>query len=401
MFTTFTEYQAQSGTSFLPEGINQGLRVLRSGVHRVVFLIDGLFQGPQLIMKITQLGVTILSFFPSLDPSLEVPKQFCKEAKNFINLIKGLKSVDGILNFQFSWKMIILNVSGMTFLILSSITIIERFRLRDVSAIKVSLAAIPVFGVLPFGGLFPLSMFGLMSTTFLLSLDKKKKLERQEDYIKNEKLPFWANPLDLNKIHEQQARFKAKIAELREEVSVYVELIKEGKQMEEELSLYGDQIRKIKVCRQAIDELASILDGKQSILNKSDKIDSQWSILEREWEHLDPQELEDFRQAKEAKWKAQLDKIAYKKRSIHFSQIGNSIVISRQVFVIGAVIFGYGAVALPLLINCGLEVVGSGCSISNFFMKRSIRKIEIPSVDLAKYVNLHAYQLSKISSILL
>jgi hypothetical protein len=386
MFTTFADYQAQYETSFLMEGINRGLDALRVRIHHLVTFVDEAIRVPGLIIKTAQLSITIFSYFPALDPSLEVPKQLCKEAKNFTNFFKGWKSVDGLLNFQFSWKKIILNGSGMTLFVLSTITLIERFHLRDVSMIKTRLAAIPLFGVLPYGGLLPVSFVGLMSIIFLVSLDKKRKLEKNAAYIENEKLSFWSNSLDLNKIRVRLEKCRDKSERLREGVNVYAELIKEGREIEEGLNSSVNQNHQMRACRKALDELETKHEEKQILFDKCNKNTCEWIYLETSRSTIEPHELENFRQAKEAKWKTKLEKIENEKRTVQLSIITIIIVIAKNSFAIGAVLSGYGAVSLPWLANLSLDVIGTTCSIVNFFMKRSIQKMEILAVDLEEYV---------------
>ena len=252
-----------------------------------------------------------------MDPLLTQPKQFCKDARNFINFIKGSKSVDGILNFQFSWRIIVLNISGMTLSIVSFLSLAERFKFLDITAIKVCLAAIPVLSVLPFGGLLSLSVVGLMSMTFLLSLDKKRKIEKEQIHIKNIKLSFWSENLDLIKIQEKQTKYKVKVEDLQKEIEIYDGLINQGKLVEEELSHHLDQQHKIKICQKAIQELISTLKKKQVGLEQYEEKYSQWKALERKWEHIDLQELDHFREAKENKWKAKIDKLDSERRGCY------------------------------------------------------------------------------------
>lgn len=388
MLSTFEDYQAKYETSFLLEGLNNQLNGLRRGVHGFVSFVDAAYQKPDVIIKMIQVSVAIFSCFPSLSFAVEAPKQFCKEARNFSNFIKGLKSVDGMLNFQFYWKKIVLNISGMTLFILSSLTLMDRFGLLNVSAIKGHLAAIPILGVLPYGGLLPLSVIGLMSIVVLLSLDARKRIAKEIDCLKNEKLVFWQQPLDMNKVQERQIKYAAKVVALKKEVTTCEELVKEGERVETELSLDLTQVRKIQACQKALQELASIQTNQQTALDKYEKKHSQWSVLEREWDSIDLKEVENFRQAKESKWLAKLDKIG-SEQMINLLSIASSIgVMSRQLFAIGTVVSGYGVIAIPVLANAGIEVVISGGGIVNFFMKRSIQKMTIPSVDFAQFLTI-------------
>lgn len=388
MLPTFEDYQAKYETSFLLERLSHQLNDLRRGVHGFVSFVDVAYQKPDVMIKMIQLSVAIFSCFPSLSFAVEAPKQFCKEARNFSNFIKGLKSVDGMLNFQFYWKKIILNIAGMTLFILSSLTLIDRFRLLNISTIKGHLAAIPLLGVLPYGGLLPLSVIGLMSIVVLLSLDTRKKIAKEIDRLKNEKLVFWQQPLIINKVQERQVKYETRVIKLKKEIAACTDLVKEGERVEAELSLDLTQVLKIKACQKALQELTSIQTNQQTVLDKYERKYSQWNALEREWDYIDLKEVENFRQAKESKWLAKLDKIG-SEQMINLLSIASSVgVMSRQLFVIGTVISGYGVIAIPLLANAGIEVVISGGGIVNFFMKRSIQKMTTPSVDFAQFLKI-------------
>lgn len=391
IYVTFEDYQAKYEASpVLPTKLNAGFNLFRKRVHCVFSAIEKAYQqGPDVVIKTIQLSVSILSCFPSLESSLKIPKQFCKEAKNFTDLIKNLKSIDGLLNFsKFYSKSFILDVSGTLLFILSSITIIDRFQLLDVSIVKVNLAAIPVLGLLPYGGLIALSIFGLMGPTIILSLEKKRKLEKEENRIKSGKLAIWSQSLNLTRVGEKQTKYKFKIAKLEGEIKSYSKLIKNGQRIKQKLQRLN-QVPKVKSCQKAIQELTSLAKDKQAILDQYNKKYSQWASLKKKWDHIPRQELEDFRQAKENKWQAKLNKIDYEKKGNLLTIGGSMAILTRQIFAVGSVLAGYGVVALPLLFNTGLEVVISGGGIANFFIKRTIQKMELPSIDLACYVNLN------------
>lgn len=386
----FEDYQAKYEGSFLPEEFNIRLKHFRNGVHRIVSIIDGAYQqGPDIIIRTVQFCVILFSCIPSINSCLEFPKQFCREAKNFTNFIKGLKSVDGILNLKnYALKSIILNVSGTVLFIISSITLIERFKLLDVSGIKTILAAIPVLGILPYGGLTALSMALFMSSLAILTIDKNRDLNKEKNRIEQEKLPFWTQPLDLTKIREKQGKYHVKIEKLRDEIHTYEELIEKGKQTETDLKQQKDQLHRIKVCQKAIQELTLQLKVKQALLEKNEEKTHQWSALEWNWDLINPEELEKFRQVKANKWQEKLKKVDLEKKCSQLSIAMSITTVAKQVFAIGCVMAGYGVVALPIFLNSFLEFFLSGGGFINFFMKRHIKKIEPQSVDLAHYVNL-------------
>ncbi len=386
MLATFEDYQAKYEVSYLTEALNKGLDDVRKKVHCIVVFVENVYQGPDVIVKVVQLSVAIFSCFSRWDIYLDAPKQFCKEARNVSNFVKGLKSVEGILNFQSYWKIVILNISGMTLFILSSFTLMDRFHLLNVAVIKESLAMIPTIGVLPYGGLLPLSIIGLMSMVILFSLEKGRKMVKQIDLLKNGKLAFWQQPLELPQIQDRQVKYEARVSKLKAEIACCTDLLQEGERVEEELSERLDQTSKLRACQKAIQEIHSIQADKQISLDKYEKKYAQWMTLEKEWNHVTTQELEDFRQAKESKWLMKLNKIEREKVMNWLSILINITVISRQIFALGAVLLRYGVVALPFLPNTCLDIIGPGCGIANFFVKRAVKKMMVPIVDPAHYI---------------
>jgi hypothetical protein len=382
---SFNEYQAKYESSFLPESMGKRWKGFKMGVHRLVAIVDEHVQLPELTIRTLQLGTTILSCFPSVDPLLEMPRQLCKDAKNFTNFLKGVKSIDGFLNFKFTVRHIVLNVSGMTLFILSGISLVDRFRLLDVSVVKIGLSTIPVFGILPFGGLLSLSLLGLLGSVAVLSLEKQQKLQKEIERIKEEKLAFWKQ-LDLSKVQERQRKYEKRISELGKEVEAYQKLKTEGEESARKLNAHPEQIKERNACQKALQEINRALQERQQKLDLYQKKLSQWKTLEDQWEQMNPQKLKEFCQAKEKKWQAKLSKIHYEKRTNLFSLVTNATVISRQVLTIVPVMLGYGLVTLPLALNVGLEVVGSGSGVKSFFMKKSLKKMKIsPAVDLTEY----------------
>ncbi len=384
---TFEDYQVQYET-FLPIELRKGLTYLQTHVHYAVTIIDESFPAVELVFRIIQVSVGILCFFPSLEPSLEAPKQFCKDVKNLTGVVKGLKSIDGLLNFKFVWKLIMLNVSGMTLFIVSALSLIERTQLLDVSAIKTYLRAIPIFGILPYGGLFSFSVMGLMGLTAFSALGKRSQLIEEENRIKNEKLTFWSQSLDLPEVRMQEQKYQMRVADLKMEITAYELLIKEGRDIEDEFNQRGDQTKEWYTCCQALKELNSTLKKKQTELEKYEEKCADWTELDRNWNQINPQELEDFRKAKQEKWEVKLNKIKSEKRSGLLAIVSQIIIFSKQALVIIGLATGYGMIALPGLINIGLETVVAGCGMTTFFMKRSIKKIQISPVRLTQYVNL-------------
>lgn len=389
MDVTFENYQVKYET-VLPLKIRNTLTHVQDQVHRVVAVIDELSQFPELILGASYLGISILSFSPALAPSLSLPKQYYYDARNFTNWFKGVKSVDGLLNFKFFWKSVVLNVSGMTLFIVTTLNLIERLNLLNITAAKVRLAGIPIFGILPWGGLLAFPIVGIMSMITLFALERREKLEQEEYRILKKKLPFWSESLNLSVVQDKQTEFQSKILNLQKEMDAYKALIEEGKQKEDELITQLDEEENLFACQQAIKELTQILDKRQKDVDKYEKKLSQWAQLEKNWNIVDAQELEDFRQAKYTKWEAKLKKIEVEKRAILLSIVNYVITLSRQILVIASVASGYGVFILPFFVNAGLDIVNAGSGITAYLMKRSVKKTHIPSVDSAEHIDLNA-----------
>lgn len=214
---TFADYQAKH-TSILPKKLSAGLDYVRGKIRCIATAIENNIPVPNLIIRTAQLGVTTLAYAPSIDPHLPFAKQICKDAKNFTNVIKGMKTIDAILHFKFSWRTLVLNISGMVLLIVSAVSLLERFKLVMVmvTAIKVGLAALPIFGILPFGGLLALSIIGLMGTVFIMLREKRIKLEQQATAINDKnfgKLAFWES-LNLSKVQDKHNDYVTKVVKL-------------------------------------------------------------------------------------------------------------------------------------------------------------------------------------------
>ncbi|WP_068466917.1 hypothetical protein [Candidatus Protochlamydia phocaeensis] len=384
-FNSFEAYQSKYETGFLVGKWNEGLSQVRKQFNRTISVIDEIYQGPDMVLKTTQLGISIFSNFPSVSVYLEVPKQFCKDARNLSNFVKGLKSLNGLLNIQLHWNSLIRTAAGITLFILSSISLIERAQLFNVSTIRIRLAAIPILGILPYGGLLSLSLIGLIGMTALNSFEKSKKLNEQTEHLKEGKLAFWSQPLTLAKIQERQAKYQARVLRLKEEVSHYNQLIQEGRLTEETYRQSINQASKRRACQKALKELRSLLEDKQATLDEYANKQSQWTSLEEKGTEIKQPALEKFRQAKAYKWQIKLDKLQQEKTVNRISMGGNAATLFRQIFTVGTVCLGYGPTALPAPLLLGLEMIGIGCGLTNFFMRRSIRKMTISPVDLAHY----------------
>jgi len=314
------------------EQLQAGWISFQGGVRRVSRTLDEGIQVPNLVVRTFQVVVTIFSMFPQIDIYLEIPKQLCKDAKNFTNILRGFKSVDGVVNFKLQFKAIILNISGLTMMVLSVISVIDRFHLLNVTVIKVTLTVIPIIGVLPFGGLLPLSIIGLVGTTLIMGLEKQWKMNETANLIRNDKLAYWSQ-LDLGKIQQKIEKYQYRV---------------EHEQQNEYVGKLG-----------------------------------QWRALARSWNHIRREDLEKFRWAKESKWQTKLNKLEQDKVSTWLSMITHITVVSRQIFLVGAVLSGFGLVAIPFYVNLGFDLTGMRCDLGNYFIKKSIRPIQVSSVSMA------------------
>lgn len=383
----FKDCQAQYEHAFFPEGMQIGFQFMQVKVHRVTCFIEGARQTPELVLKIVEFSLAALSSVPSLKESLFIPKQICKEAKNFTNFFKGFKSIDNLMHLNFSWRSVTLTVSGMTLFVLSCITLVERFSLLDVSAVKITLAAVPVLGVLPFGGLTSVSMIGLSSMLLVLSFDKQKALVKAEKRIEKEKLPFWSQPLNPSRIQSRQEKYRQKMMKLEKNIGRYDRMLQEGKKVGAALVRKGGSFFQKRACYRACKEIDSIIEKQKEVLQRYEKKYSHWIELEQSWDYVDKQEVENFRQAHAHKWKAKSDKIALEKRKTFFSRIKYSAVVFKNVLTIGAVMSGYGTM-LPIALNVGIEILGLSCGMKSYFTQKAIRQIKISPIDFNQHVTL-------------
>lgn len=382
MQATFKDYQAQYET-YLPIPLRKALNCVQVRVCSFVTVVDEYVQIPDLLIRTTQLVVAILSFSPTLGAYLVRTKQFCKDAKNFTNFAQGMKSMSGFLNFKWILRDIIFNVSGLTLFTLSGLSLIERFNILNLTSLKVRLMMIPIFGILPWGGLFVFSATGLMGMIILLGCEKRIKLLKQESRIIKEKLVFWSQPLDLSEVQERFKKSQSKVIDLKDQIATYQQLIQEGKRIEQEVLLNATSVKRVLyTCQKALDELQKALANKEEELRKCKETMSHWEHLEKDWTQIKFQELENFRKAKQDKWQAKLNKLQAEKRNNLISLVSCIIVLTRQALIIVSVALGYGVIALPLLVNTGLDVIVVGSGITSFLMKKSIKRMQVPSVPL-------------------
>jgi|GEM_PF-5355846 len=367
--TTFKDYQSQYDT-LLPIKGKEALQGFQARVHRTVTAINEAFSVPEFLLRVIEIVLTILSLIPSINLSLEGAMQYCREAKNLSNLVKGLKSIEGFLNFRFSWRGIVLNVSGMTLFMISGLSLLERLQYVNLCSIKSSLAVIPVFGILPYGGLLSLSIVGLIGTLTLVAWEKQNRLDKEEARIEGEKLLLWSHTLELSTVQLQEVKSKIKVVNLKQEVMAYEALIQEGEEVKGELQRQPGQTHLMYSCRKALDDLNAMLKNKEEEWIKCEKKRIQWKELKRNCAHLHWEELENVREAKEKKWRAKLNQVKWEKRGGELSRISHMMVLSRQALVMISVATGHGIVSFPLWVNVLLDSGIAGCGIAVFLIKK-------------------------------
>lgn len=385
LYTNFADCQAQYEHSFFPVIIHEEFSKLKNRYHYVAVVIDEWNQGPDLILKVAQVGSTVIAFVPSIAPLLEGPVLFCKDVKLFTGILKGFKSIDNLLNITFAWKVVVMQISSLTLFVISVLSFAERFELFQVTAIKVMLAAIPILGVLPFGGLLTLSLLGLSGVLLLFAIDKKNKLDLEENHLINHNAAFWSQPLDLQKVEQKQANYESITQELTDEINFYDAILEEGLRLQAGMSGQNTDKNKQYACERAIQELTAIISSKKEDLKNNEEKIADWSLLQKQWSSIDPNELEYFRQAKADKWASKLSRLRFEKKANLFSMASSALLITKQMMTITGVVSK--RVNIPLGVHVSLEVIGTVCGLTNFFMKRILQNYKIPPVKLGDYVS--------------
>lgn len=378
---TFEQYQDKYGHYKFPslpeEILEKAFTKVKIGISHISMTAVQAIRGPNLVIKVAQVGIKTFSLIPRLAPHLDWTKLLLKDIKVVTNWINGLQSVNGMLNLKLSWKIITLNVSGLTLFVLSSITLAEKF-LFNFTTLKTALAAIPIFGVLPFGGLLNLAITGLTGSLFLLSLDKRKKLENTAKKI-NEKIAFWEAPLDANKIQERQIKYDGKISKLALSIAFKEQQIIDGKQAEK--TIPQDEQRKLKIHQKALEKLINVIDKENIELRSLEKKKHQWGYLGNHLNEIKIENIQSYQQAKENKWKIKHIKIGKEKKINLLSMANNIIGITKQIIIVTTVVSGVGLVALPFA-TLGLSLASTGISLTNYFIKKSIKEMKTSPIKM-------------------
>lgn len=392
MFTTFQEYQSQYEPACFYL-IEEQWGNLKAGCRQLIFKIDPYIQGTELVVKTTQFALLIFSCFSSLSNFLETPQHLCYDVRRFTDALKGLKSVDSLLHFTFSWRTTVLTLSGLSLLILSIISLVDRFKLFDISDIQSYLGAIPMMGTLPYGGLLNISLVGLLSMIILNSWDKKKKLDEEIMHIENEKIRCWSLPFGLQDVKNKKSKYLEKINHLSEEIARDENLLIEG-EARQNLDQGNQRWNQMRACDLAVAKLRECVQTKQDILSKYKRKMIQWQFLEINWEQISSEDIYQFSQAKKKKWEKKLHKLEQEKQAILFSSISHTTVIASQMFSIGAVLTNHHSLAAVKATKIGLDVVATVCSMRSFLIKKSVRRMTFASVTFQSNREIEALNLA-------
>lgn len=366
LFNKFEDYQAFYENRFIPQRISDGFDDFRSRFHSISTSFDGMMLIPKFVVKCIQLGTTILTIVPSLAPLVELPRRLSFEARNIINVLRGVKTTDGVLNFRPDWRAIAINLAGITLFVISIMTVLERYTVYQATTIKASLAAIPLFGILPFGGLYLLSMATLGAMILLFSVEKKKILQEKEQAIKN-KCEDWSQSIDLAKVKNREGKYQQEAKALEGEIAVVEGYLKEGEQKVTEFTFVDSW--SLYACQKAVNDLSSMLKNKKESLVNLKKKCAQWSDLKTP----DPLRIEELRKAHMEKWekKSRINRLEKEANMVLIA--GCILFISKQILTIVGILFGFAFVAASICL--GLDVIATGTGCRRFFLKREINQI--------------------------
>jgi hypothetical protein len=285
---------------------------------------------PELIMKISKIALAILDqlgvvFSPAIEDAKEALLHTIKEIKNFTKFIKGLKSIDSVLNFKFKSSTLLTTTSGLALLFFSGVKLVDRFKLGDISAIKVAFSACPCLGVLGMGWATAAATLVMSSTLIFLSLDSLARNQFAKSHASGKK-------------------------------STYTEL--------------GDDVIKSKRER-----IAEKLQNKELSTEKKEKYaaaSNKLDALKIDGE-IDFDLLEVYLFIKLEKWdlrhQTAQTKVGIDRKTI----VKNVTVVGKQILVLGPVLSGYGTVAFPMTL-LALDIINVSCSTLNFFAKKQFEK---------------------------
>lgn len=383
MEISFEQYQNKYGYYHIPSFPEKCFNKLRTTMHQVIQNAIEAVKLPNLVMKVMSVVVRTLEYISHLTSNLSWAKLLLKDIKVLTNFIIGLRSVDGLLNLKFSWKIIVLNISGFVLFVLSSITLAEKF-LIDCSAIKTALAGIPIFGVLPFGGLLPIAFIGLLGSLLLLSLERREKLKKTAEKIK-EKIAFWEEPLNVNKIKDRQIKYDGKISDLEKTISLKEQQLIDGRQAEK--GIPQNEKKLLKIHQKALEKLIDEATKEKAGLKALNKKKNQWEYLGTHLDKISPENLQSFQIAKKEKWEKKLKRIEKDDNANSLSMVNNVIGIFQQSINIITGIAGRTFTIMPLVLLV-LGLASAGISVTNYFLNKSVKEMKISPVKMKNYIEL-------------
>lgn len=156
---------------------------LRQGIHYSASLSE-MTEIPELVLKTILLATATLSLFPNWVVTVRPLFNFSKESKEYFNIIKVGKSIDGFVNHPKSdWKFTARNICGLVLFFFSSVFVLEKFQLADFSRLHGRLEKIPLLGTLPDAGLPYFATIGLFTSLFLIAVDNRKVIVKANGQV--------------------------------------------------------------------------------------------------------------------------------------------------------------------------------------------------------------------------
>lgn len=254
-----------------------------------------------------------------------------KDVKRICNFFLAFRSFDFYLNkgAKGPWVIQVLNIAGLGLFVFTVIDLLERFKF-DVSAIHNIAKKVPLFGVLPFAGLLNLCTLTLYGSIYLLGLEKKEKLNEEEERISN-KINLWQTKRE----------------------------------------------RQIHIVRKAYHYNNSNFDqlSTQERIRQEAKRAS-WNALRN---CNEPHQNPAFFQRKVNKWELKLEKLSVEKRSNELALVSGSTKILSTLISSAALLSGVG-IPLALTISLGLNVIEAACDGRNYFLKKQVPHYRFDSV---------------------
>jgi hypothetical protein len=161
-------------------------------VHRTAVAVQSSMETPALILKVMRTSAAVFSYIPGCQESLDDAKKALKTCKSGMKVIKGVKSVDGLLRDSASRIDLVIHLLGCFILALNALILAEKCNRIDLTTLRIWLQEIPWFGDLPLAGLqhFPcigeqLLCLSQKSTKEVSQDNQRSKLNKQISLVKN------------------------------------------------------------------------------------------------------------------------------------------------------------------------------------------------------------------------